>query len=47
MHSGLGASLRLKGRLELYGEATWRAFKDGGFYPTRGWNGPTTIGFRF
>ena len=47
MQSGAGASLRIKGRFELYGELTWRALNGFGNYERQQWNGPTTFGFRF
>lgn len=46
LHSGLGASLRLKGRLEIFGEMTWRALDTQSFM-SRDWHGPTIFGFRF
>ena len=46
LHSGFGASLRLKGRLEVFGEAAFRAV-NGGTFSSRSWKGPMIFGFRF
>ena len=45
LHSGVGASLRVRGRIELFGEASWRALSNR--YQAQDWNGPLTIGLRF
>lgn len=47
MQAGVGASVRIKGRFELYGEASWRALSGGSSLSNSTWGGPTTIGFRF